>query len=33
VFDSEGRVDDSATRDRIRTFIEGFAAFVDAERR
>ena len=33
VFDSEGRVGDSATRDRIRTFIEGFVAFVDAERR
>jgi chromate reductase len=33
VFDSEGRVADAATRDRIRAFIEGFAAFADAERR
>jgi NAD(P)H-dependent FMN reductase len=28
VFDSEGRVTDDKARDRIRTFIEGFAAFV-----
>jgi chromate reductase len=33
VFDSDGRVADAATRDRIRTFVEGFAAFADAERR
>ena len=33
VFDSEGRVADAATADRIRTFIEGFAAFADAQRR
>jgi len=33
VFDSEGRVADAATGDRIRTFIEGFAAFADAQRR
>lgn len=33
VFDSEGRVADAATRDRIRAFIEGFAAFADAQRR
>jgi NAD(P)H-dependent FMN reductase len=32
VFDSEGRVVDAAARDRIRTFIEGFAAFADAQR-
>jgi NAD(P)H-dependent FMN reductase len=33
VFDSGGRVADAAPRDRIRTFIEGFAAFADAQRR
>ena len=33
VFDSEGRVVDEAVRSRIRTFVEGFAAFVEAERR
>lgn len=33
VFDGEGRVADAATRDRIRTFLEGFAAFADAQRR
>jgi chromate reductase, NAD(P)H dehydrogenase (quinone) len=33
VFDSDGRVVDAATRDRIRTFVEGFAAFADAQRR
>jgi NAD(P)H-dependent FMN reductase len=32
-FDSDGRITDPATRDRIRVFIEGFAAFADAERR
>jgi NAD(P)H-dependent FMN reductase len=30
VFDSDGRVADAATRQRIRTFVEGFAAFVSA---
>jgi NAD(P)H-dependent FMN reductase len=33
VFDSDGRVVDAATQDRIRTFVDGFAAFVEAERR
>jgi chromate reductase, NAD(P)H dehydrogenase (quinone) len=33
VFDDEGRVADEATRDRLRTFIEGFAAFADSQRR
>jgi NAD(P)H-dependent FMN reductase len=33
VFDGDGRVVDPATRDRIRTFVEGFAAFVEAQRR
>src|SRR5688500_15397865 len=33
VFDSEGGVADATTRDRIRTFVEGFAAFADAQRR
>ena len=33
VFDSQGRVVDEAMRERIRTFIEGFAAFTDAQRR
>jgi NAD(P)H-dependent FMN reductase len=33
VFESEGGVADEATRHRIRTFIEGFAAFADAQRR
>ena len=32
VFDSDGRVLDPATQDRIRTFVEGFAAFADRER-
>jgi NAD(P)H-dependent FMN reductase len=32
VFDSEGRVADAATQDRLRTFVEGFAAFVTRER-
>ena len=33
VFDSHGRVSDPATQDRIRTFVEGFAAFVEVQRR
>ena len=33
VFDTNGRVVDTATQDRIRAFVEGFAAFVDAQRR
>ena len=33
IFDSEGRVVDEAVRSRIRTFVEGFAAFAEAERR
>jgi NAD(P)H-dependent FMN reductase len=33
VFDAEGRVTDAATRDRIRAFVEGFAAFVESQRR
>ena len=32
VFDSDGRVVDAAAQERIRTFIHGFAAFVDAQR-
>ena len=32
VFDTDGRVADEATRDRIRTFVEGFAAFADSQR-
>ena len=32
VFDSEGHVTDEKARDRIRTFIEGFAAFVTESR-
>ena len=32
VFDTDGRVADAATRDRIRTFVEGFAAFTDSQR-
>jgi chromate reductase len=32
VFDAEGRVTDAPTQARIRTFIEGFAAFVARER-
>ena len=32
VFDNDGRVLDPATQDRIRTFVEGFAAFADRER-
>jgi chromate reductase len=33
VFDSEGRVADTAVQDRIRTFVHGFAAFVDMQKR
>jgi chromate reductase len=33
VFDSEGRIHDAATRQRIRTFVEGFAMFASAEQR
>lgn len=33
VFDGNGRVADAATQDRIRTFVEGFATFVEAQRR
>jgi NAD(P)H-dependent FMN reductase len=32
VFDDDGRVTDPATRERIRTFVEGFAAFAAAQR-
>ena len=32
IFDAEGRVTDAATEDRIRTFVEGFAAFAGASR-
>ena len=32
VFDTDGRVADEAIRDRIRTFVEGFTAFVDSQR-
>jgi NAD(P)H-dependent FMN reductase len=32
-FDNDGRIADPETRDRVRTFIEGFAAFADAQRR
>ncbi len=32
-FDSDGRIADPATRERIRVFVEGFAAFADAQRR
>jgi len=32
VFDTDGRVADEATRDRVRTFVEGFAAFADSQR-
>jgi len=33
VFDGEGRVVDPPTHDRIRSFVEGFVTFVEAERR
>jgi NAD(P)H-dependent FMN reductase len=32
-FDSSGRAADVATQDRIRAFVEGFATFVEAQRR
>lgn len=32
-FDADGRIVDGATRDRLGTFLEGFAAFVDMQRR
>ena len=32
VFDTDGRVADEAIRERIRTFVEGFTAFVDSQR-
>jgi chromate reductase, NAD(P)H dehydrogenase (quinone) len=32
VFHSDGRVADAATQDRIRTFVEGFATFVEEQR-
>ena len=32
-FDADGKLADTATRDKIRTFVEGFAAFAEAERR
>lgn len=32
IFDSNGRVADAATQDRIRIFVEGFAAFVESQR-
>jgi NAD(P)H-dependent FMN reductase len=32
VFDANGRVIDEAIRDRIKTFVEGFAAFVESQR-
>src|SRR5262245_13054682 len=33
MFDSEGRVTDAATQDRIRAFVEGFSAFAESQRR
>ena len=33
VFDSQGRVVDTSVQDRIRTFVDGFAAFVERQRR
>jgi chromate reductase, NAD(P)H dehydrogenase (quinone) len=32
VFDANGRVVDDTVRDRIKTFVEGFAAFVESQR-
>jgi chromate reductase len=32
VFDDEGRIVDSATQDRLRTFVAGFSAFADSQR-
>jgi chromate reductase, NAD(P)H dehydrogenase (quinone) len=33
VFDPDGRVVDAAAHDRVRAFVEGFAAFADSQRR
>jgi chromate reductase, NAD(P)H dehydrogenase (quinone) len=33
VFDADGRITDTATSDRLRTFVEGFAAFAASQRR
>jgi NAD(P)H-dependent FMN reductase len=33
VFDGEGHIIDQATHERVRKFVEGFAAFVDSQRR
>jgi chromate reductase, NAD(P)H dehydrogenase (quinone) len=33
VFDSDGRVTEAATRQRIQTFVEGFAVFADVQQR
>jgi NAD(P)H-dependent FMN reductase len=33
VFGDDGRVSDAAIQDRLRTFVAGFAAFVDSQRR
>jgi hypothetical protein len=33
VFDSDGRVTDAATRQGIRTFVEGFAVFAGVQQR
>jgi chromate reductase len=32
VFDNNGRVADATTKARIRTFVEGFALFIEAQR-
>jgi chromate reductase len=32
IFDGDGRIADAATADRLRTFVEGFAAFVEIQR-
>ena len=32
VFDADGAITDPATQDRVRKFVEGFAAFVEAQR-
>ena len=33
VFDADGRVTDGQTQERIRAFVEGFAAFIEAQRK
>jgi len=33
VFDPDGRIVDAAAQDRIRAFVDGFAAFADSQRR